>query len=150
MMTRIQRDRLIYAGLLFGSAREFEENTPDLTPDERRRLRSAHTNAEKAIISYIQRMDPEPKKRINRALHSSTLQVVVDRDTFVASSERIVQDEDLFVLAGYAVADNCQMSEECEMDKRGKNYKKCPLYEVMDRMDLPPASDEKRKCPYKL
>jgi hypothetical protein len=146
----MQREMIMIVGINGGAIREFCDSNPDLTPDEKRRLRSAHTNMDKAMTSFVSRLDPDVKKRLRYDLNNSTIQVVVNREIASRSSEKLVKEDYLYTLAEFVVMDNCQAGDKCPVEEDGKSYKKCRIHEAMTMMGLAPASYEKGKCPYKL
>lgn len=151
-LTKAQREMIMLVGIKGGAVREFIEATNDLTPDEAKRLKTAHTNAEKAMTSYISRLDPDAKQRLRKDLNTSTMQVVANRDIRATASERIVAEDDLYTMGELVTAAYCQ--GECGCQARAedpkKSWKKCRAYQAMVALGLAPASYEKGECPYSL
>lgn len=151
-MTKTQREMVMIVGCKGGAIREFLETNPDITPDEAKRLRTAHTNAEKAMTSYCSRLDPDAKQRLRKELNTSTIQVVVNRDIGATASEKVVKEDDLYTMGELVTAAYCQ--GECGCQARAedpkKSWKKCRAYQAMVALGLAPASYEKGECPYSL
>lgn len=154
-LTKLQREMVMIAGIKGGAIREFCNATDDLTPDEKRRLRSAETNITKAMTSYCSRLDPDVKKRLRKDLNESTMQVIPIRDVAKQSSEKLVREDDLYTMGEFIVWAVCQNEDpdspwRCTVKEEGKSYKKCRLYNAMASLGLARASYIKGHCPYKL
>lgn len=154
-LTKLQREMIMLAGIKGGAIREFVRATDDLTPDEAKRLKSAETNITKAMTSYCSRLDPEVKKRLEKDLNESTMQVTPIREIAKQSSEKLVKEDDLYTLAEFitwAICQNvdCQSPFRCTVEQEGKSFRKCRLYNAMISLGLARASYVKGQCPYKL
>lgn len=154
-LTKYQREMITIVGCSGGAVREFIEKTEDLTPDEKRRLKTAHTNMEKAMTSYINRLDPDAKVRLWKEMNDSELHTTVSRDIASQSSEKLVKEDDLYVIAEHVTWAICQNVDfespfRCTYNEDGKPFRKCPLYKAMQSIGLARASYIKGQCPYKL
>ncbi len=154
-LTKLQREMIMIVGCKGGAIREFVNETDDLTPDEKRRLKTAHTNMEKAMTSYCSRLDPKVKDRLRKELNESTMQVVVNRKIAKQSSEKLVKEDDLYTMAEFitwAICQNVDMESpfRCTVKEEGQSFRKCRLYNAMQSLGLARASNIKGQCPYKL
>ena len=154
-LTKLQREMIMLAGIKGGAIREFVQATNDLTPDERRRLKTAETNMTKAMTSYCSRLDPDAKKRLAKDLNESTMQVTPIREIAKQSSEKLVREDDVYTMAEFITWAICQNIDpespfRCTVEQEGKSFRKCRLYNAMINLGLARASYVKGQCPYKL
>lgn len=154
-LTKMQREMIMLAGVKGGAVREFVRATPDLTPQEKWRLKTADTNMKKAMESYCSRLAPEVQKRLWKDLNTSDLQVVPERGAAQESSKQIIDQDDLYVMAEMLMWAICQNTDpnspfRCTCKEDGKPFRKCKLYNAMIHSGLARASYIKGQCPYKL
>lgn len=141
-LNRADREHHLIMMVLWERIGAWLSKTSCLSPDERRRIKTAGTNLERASDSIIRRMDADYAKRIVRQLKNAELRVF-DRDNMALRSEPDtvnIRLDDMYDLSSFALQ-GCIGCQRCD-------YKQCDRYQLFMRLDVPVATDEPEKCPY--
>lgn len=152
-LTKGERERVLVTSYVPELIRGWaDDKNYHLNKEEKRMLRAAATNIEKAWLSFAVRLEQDVYERLAQEMKNSGLVMAAKRTTTFKEEIRMERDT-FYDIADYAIAYQCQTqkdgSRRCPYT--GKGFRKCDLYRNMIKADVPVVDpDVKGDCPYRI
>lgn len=141
-MNRIDREHHVFMLVAWDYLNTWLEKTNCLSPEERKRVKTATTHLLRASDSLVARMDKDYTKKLLREVGNIEISMghksKIKRDNQEETVE--IKLDDIYDLASHALA-------EC-VDCKDKNFKKCDKYKLFMKLNIPVAQEQTDGCPY--
>lgn len=141
-MNRIDREHHMFMLIAWDYLNTWLEKTNCLTPQERKRVKTATTHLLRTSDSIVARMDRDYAKKIIRDAGSIEVRMdyksTIKRDNQEETVE--IKLDDLYDIANHALA-------EC-VGCKNKRFKRCEKYKLFMKLDIPVAQEQTDGCPY--
>lgn len=142
-MNKIDRDHHLMILIFWNYISEWLNRTSCLTPDEQKRLKTVTTHLIHTSDSLVHRMDKKYADKLIRDANHSAVSIVDNTSKRIKRNQdgRYFKTDDIFDLAEYAL-EGCR---RCRM----KDFHECEKFNILLKMNIPPATEETDGCPYK-
>lgn len=141
-MNRIDREHHIFMLVAWDYLNAWLKKTNCLSPEERKRVKTATTHMLRASDSIVARMDKDYAKKLLREAGNVEINMGYKSKIKRDDQEETVKIklDDLYDLASHALT-------EC-VDCKDKNFKKCDKYKLFMKLNIPVAQEQTDGCPY--
>lgn len=141
-MNRIDREHHIFILIAWDYLNTWLGKTSCLSPQERKRVKTATTHLLRTSDSIVARMDKNYAKKLLREARNVELRMdykpIAKRDKQEETVE--IKLDDLYDIASYALTDCKGCSKE--------NHKECDKYKLFMELNIPVAQEQTDDCPY--
>ena len=141
-MNRIDREHHIFILVAWDYLNAWLEKTNCLSPEERKRIKTATTHLLRVSDSLVARIDKDYAKKLIREARNIEISMGYKSKIKRNNQEETLEIklDDLYDLASHALT-------EC-VDCKDKNFKKCEKYKLFMKLNIPVAQEQTDGCPY--
>lgn len=141
-MNRIDREHHMFMLIAWDYLNTWLEKTSCLSPQERKRVKTATTHLLRTSDSIVARMDKDYAKKLIRDAGNIELRIMDKLNVSLGGQEGTmhIKIDDLYDIASYALTD----CKGCKI----KNHKECEKYKLFMELNIPVAQEQTDGCPY--
>lgn len=141
-LNRLDREHHLMLLIVWDYFTTWMEKTSCLSPEERKRLKTACTHLIKTSDSILRRLEPDYARKLVKDVRNIEIRIVDKVNKKFSGVQGVINIEvdDLYDIASYALVDCIGCKE--------KNFKECEKYKLYMKLNIPVAQEETDGCPY--